>query len=61
MDKQQFNQWRAELRLTQSKAAEALCLSLDTVKKYGSGDRGVPDYIAKLCAYIQRHGDIGHV
>lgn len=59
MTGQDFKLWRQRLGLTQAQAAEVLCLSIQAVKGYETGVRDPQDSTAKLCAFIERFGDIG--
>ena len=56
---QDLKDWRARLDMTQPEAAEALCISLQSVKAYEGGVNPIPDRIAKLAEYIERYDDIG--
>lgn len=54
MDAKDFAEWRAELGLNRSQAAEALGVSRNMPQKYEEGEREIPKYIALACTAVYR-------
>lgn len=57
MTPRQFRAWRTAKGWTQTKAGEALGVTLRQVQRYESGEQGISPSIAKLCSMLGKEKD----
>ncbi|MCK5274807.1 MAG: helix-turn-helix transcriptional regulator [Alphaproteobacteria bacterium] len=57
MTGEQFKVWRSNLGLSQSGAAEALDLALNTIQAYESGELPIPKVVELACKALMNARD----